>query len=118
MPTKPEPDSAPAADDTPKKTTTPAAEPKQTNAPEVPEGRLPAGVYEFTGTIPTHYLDVPLTARPADPGQPAEGDDPGTPAVPATVFDWAFSAPHDGRWQPSKKKPNQKPDNAGADPEE
>jgi hypothetical protein len=40
------------------------------------------------------------------------------PAIPATVFDWSFSAPGDGRWKPSKKKPNQQPDNTPAnDPE-
>lgn len=120
--TKPEPDSAPAPADDPKKTSSPAAPavpaPARPTGPaagdEVPAGRLPAGVYEFTGTIPTLYLDVPLTARPADPGRPADGDDPGGPAMPATVFHWPFSAPDDGRWQPTKKKPNQVADNAAA----
>lgn len=104
---------------TPAKTTPePAAVADKPKADEVPPGRLPAGVYEFTGPIATHYLDVPLTAYPADEGRPADGDDPGVPASPATVFEWPFSAPDDGRWQPSKKKPNQLPDNAPANPEE
>lgn len=108
MPAKPaqEPERTPA-------TTSPetaAAEPAKTSAAktakdDVPEGRLPAGVYEFTGALPTQYLEVPLTAHPAD------GD------RAATVFDWPFTAPDDGRWEPTKKKPNQLPDNAPAIPE-
>lgn len=99
-----------------------AAEPDKTipkvAAPdEAPEGRLPAGVYEFVGTLATQYLDVPLTARPETPGRDATDDEPDAPATPATVFDWPFSAPGDGRWKPSKKKPNQQPDNAPAHPE-
>lgn len=109
------PDPNPAA---PKPTPEPAAAPDKAATCEVPAGRLPAGVYEFTGPIATQYLEVPLTARPADPGRQAEGDDPGVPATPATVFDWPFSAPGDGRWQPTKRKPNQLPDNAPANPEE
>lgn len=95
-----------------------ATEPAKTaEADEVPEGRLPAGVYEFTGTLPTQYLEVPLTAHPETPGRDADGDEPSAPATPATVFDWPHSAPGDGRWKSSKKKPNQQPDNAPADPE-
>jgi hypothetical protein len=114
-----EPDNTPATSDdaTTAKTKAPSAQAEPEPA-EVPEGRLPAGVYGYVGTIPTLYLDVPLTARPAGPGRPAEGDDPGEPATPATVFAWPFTAPDDGRWQPSKKKPNQLPDNAPADSEE
>lgn len=88
---------------------TPAAEPESppaaeaTPADEVPAGRLAAGVYEFTGAVATQYLEVPLTARPA------------TDDGPATVFDWPFSAPDDGRWKPTRRKPNQLPDNAPAD---
>lgn len=97
------PDSTPA----PKPATeTAAAAPEKPAADEVPPGRQPAGTYEFTGPISTLYLEVPLTARPAS------DDDP------ATVFDWPFTAPDDGRWQPSKKKPNQLPDNAPANSEE
>lgn len=122
MPSKPaqEPERTPATtratDDAPEQPT--ATEPAKTaEADEVPEGRLPAGVYEFVGTVPTQYLEVPLTARPENPGQDATDDEPAVPATPATVFDWPFHAPGDGRWKPSKKKPNQQPDNAPADPE-
>jgi hypothetical protein len=120
MPAKPaqesEPERTPATNrtteaDTPKSPATAAA------TDDVPEGRLPAGVYEFTGTLPTQYLEVPLTARPEDPGRDATDDEAAVPATPATVFDWPFSAPGDGRWKPSKKKPNQLPDNAPANPE-
>lgn len=102
---EPEPDATPA---TAKPTDTAPAP----TAPEAPEGRLPGGVYEFTYPIATQYLDVPLTARPADPGRAAEGDDPGVRPTPATVFHWQVSAPDDGRWQPTKRKPNQVADNA------
>ncbi|MFI8535332.1 hypothetical protein ACIGMX_34445 [Streptomyces aquilus] len=102
--------------------TPPAPEPETPAAAkptpdEVPAGRLPAGVYEFTGPVPTQYLEVPLTARPAVEGRPATDDEPEVPASPATVFDWPLSAPDDGRWKPTRKKPNQQPDNAPADPE-
>lgn len=115
MPAKPaqEPERTPAA--------TPAAQaalPKADAAePDVPAGRQPAGVYEFTGPLATQYLEVPLTARPESPGRDATDNEPAVPATAATVFDWPFSAPDDGRWKPSKKKPNQLPDNAPADPE-
>lgn len=120
MPSKPaqEPERTPATTTTARTadadTPAPAAtEPAKAAEPdEVPEGRLPAGVYEFTGTLPTQYLDVPLTARPETPGRDATDDEPAIPATPATVFDWPFSAPDDGRWKPSKKKPNQVADNA------
>lgn len=123
MPAKPahEPERTPAATrttETDAPDTSKAAPAKAEAATDdVPEGRLPAGVYEFTGTLPTQYLEVPLTARPEDPGRDATDDEPAVPATPATVFDWPFSAPGDGRWKPSKKKPNQLPDNAPADPE-
>jgi hypothetical protein len=93
---KPEPDPTPA----PAKTTEAAPVLTEPGAVDVPAGRQPAGTYEFAGPIATQYLEVPLTARPAD------GD------APATVFDWPFSAPDDGRWVASKKKPNQVADNA------
>jgi hypothetical protein len=93
---EPKPDPTPA----PKTTTEPPAPASDAPATEVPAGRQPAGVYEFTGPIATHYLEVPLTARPADEDNSA------------TVFDWPFSAPDDGRWSPTKKKPNQIADNA------
>jgi hypothetical protein len=108
MPVKP----APEPDPTPAPITSAAPVAAEPGAGPVPDGRLPAGVYQFTGSIATQYLDVPVTARPADPGRPADGDDPGAPPTPATVFDWPFSAPADGRWEPTKKKPNQVADNA------
>jgi hypothetical protein len=124
MPAKPaqEPERTPATTSTPEPDTA-TAEPAKATPNEVPEGRLPAGVYEFTGALATQYLEVPLTARPETLGQDAIAatDDapavPAVPATPATVFDWPFSAPDDGRWKPSKKKPNSLPDNAPADPE-
>ena len=106
---EPEPERTPAAARNPE---TAAPEPDKAAPHEVPEGRQPAGVYEFTGTIATQYLEVPLTARPAYPGRPATDDEPAVPATPATVFAWPFSAPGDGRWEPTKKKPNQVADNA------
>jgi hypothetical protein len=112
MPVKP----APEPDPTPAPTAAPVAD--EPGAVPVPDGRQPAGVYQFTGSIATQYLEVPVTARPADPGRPADGDDPGVPATPATVFDWPFGAPADGRWEPTKRKPNQLPDNAPALSEE
>lgn len=115
-----EPDNAPATNDdaTAKaKATTAQADPEPVHA-DVPEGRLPAGVYEFTGPIATQYLEVPLTAHPAYPEQAATADEPAAPATAPTVFNWPFTAPDDGRWQPTKKKPNQQPDNAPALPEE
>lgn len=116
----PEPDPTPAPTKTPK--TAPA--PIEPGAVDVPAGRQPAGTYEFTGPLASQYLEVPLTARPADPGAPAvpaTDDEPEVPAVlpsPATVFDWPFSAPDDGRWAATKKKPNQLPDNTPALSEE
>lgn len=102
--TPPEPDPTPAATDpAPAKDAETAPSPQP--APVVPPGRLPAGTYEFTGPLPTQYLEVPLTAYPAD----ADRD--------ATVFAWPVTAPDDGRWKPTKKKPNSLPDNAPASPE-
>src|SRR5947207_484515 len=114
MPAKPahEPERTPAPASTPEPALESDKKALEATAPdEVPEGRQPAGVYEFTGTLPTQYLEVPLTARPETPGRDATDDEPAVPATPATVFDWPFSAPGGGRWKPSKKKPNQQPDN-------
>jgi len=88
MPAKssPPPESTPEAP--PAKTDTPAA------APAVQ-------AFRFTGLIPSQYLSVPLTARPAD------GD------KPATVFAWPGGAPDD-RWESTDASPNQLPDNAPA----
>lgn len=128
MPAKPaqEPERTPATPRTTDTAPEAAAKDEPAKAPatdtgagevEVPEGRQAAGVYEFVGALSTQYLEVPLTAHPEIPGQDATDDTPAVPATPATVFDWPFHAPDDGRWKPSKKKPNQQPDNAPADPE-
>jgi hypothetical protein len=105
MPAKsptPEPDPTPAVVDTiPEPAPAPEPEPDEAAA----SGLLPAGTYAFVGSLPTQYLHVPLTAYPASNDRPA------------TVFDWAFGAPPDGRWEPTRKKQNQQPDNAPADPE-
>jgi hypothetical protein len=100
---EPEPEHAPAPART-EAASTVVAKPTAAKATpdDVPAGRLPAGVYEFTGPLPTQYLEVPLTAHPA------------TADREATVFAWPVSAPDDGRWQPTKKKPNSLPDNAPA----
>jgi hypothetical protein len=58
--------------------------------------------FRFTGLIPTQYLDVPLTAHPADGEKPA------------TVLAWP-AGPPDGRWEATDAPPNQLPDNAPAD---
>lgn len=84
-------------------TETPAAAGVSTSSdPEVPPGRLAPGVYAYTPPFESVYLEVPLTARPAQPDLPA----------PATVFDWQQGAPADGRWTPTRSKPNQAADNA------
>lgn len=98
MPAKPPIPPAPDPDPAPAKPTT--AAPEQTPGAVPIPGLLPAGIYEFTGPYATQYLHVPLTARPAG----VDG--------PATVFDWPFGAPDDGRWQLTRKKPNQVADNA------
>ncbi|MFI5814850.1 hypothetical protein ACIA7S_28325 [Streptomyces sp. NPDC051643] len=69
-------------------------------APE-PSGPKP-GVYEYTHFTDSVYLHVPLTAHTATDGRPA------------TVFDWPFGPPDDGRWAPTKKSPNQAADNMPA----
>ncbi len=96
MPAKPtpppEPDPVPA--DTSPDTAAPA--PTRPGAAPVPD---PAA-YAYTAGFETCYLEVPLTARPG------------------TVFAWPDGAPADGRWQPTKHKPNQGPDNAPAASEE
>jgi len=108
MPAKsqtPEPDPVPASTDTDPAPNEPEPASSVPEDQAVAAGLLPAGTYAFTGPLPTQYLHIPLTAYPASDGRPA------------TVFDWAFGAPADGRWEPTKKKPNQLPDNAPATPE-
>lgn len=105
-PTSTEPAAADPAPDAPATPVPPSsATAPRTAKADVPADRLPAGTYQYVGALPTQYLDVPLTARPAD------GD------RPATVFAWPLGAPADGRWAPTKKKPNQVADNALAAPE-
>jgi hypothetical protein len=89
-PTPREEPTAPAAD-TPTTLPEPVAEP----------AGLEPGVYEYTHWADCVYPHVPLTARTA------------TTDTPATVFNWAFGAPDDGRWAKTRKKPNQAADNAG-----
>lgn len=84
-----------------------------TEAPADAEPTPEPGVYEFTHFADCVYPHVPLTCRAARPERPATEDDPGEPEVKATVFDWPFGPPDDGRWTKTRKKPNQNPDNAG-----
>ena len=89
----PQPDEAvPPPPDIPADAAEPAAE---ETGPE-------PGVYEFTHFADCVYPHVPLTCRAA------------TPDTPATVFDWPFGPPDDGRWTKTRKKPNQAADNAPA----
>jgi hypothetical protein len=107
------PKGAPPSDPEP---TTPDAPAESAGAspspdPDVPPtGRLAPGVYEYIAPFATSY-SLPLTAHPADPGLPATDKEPAVPATPATVFEWPDGAPDDNRWAPTRKKPNQVPDN-------
>ncbi|MER5694955.1 hypothetical protein ACWDBO_31600 [Streptomyces mirabilis] len=107
-PTKDTPEPTPQ----PEEPATLTAEP-DTEAPAVTEPTPEPGVYEFTHFADCVYPHVPLTCRAARPERPATEDDPGEAEVKATVFDWPFGAPDDGRWTKTRKKPNQNPDNAG-----
>jgi hypothetical protein len=114
MPTaKPPKDDAPEPTPQPKEAAAPAPEPDaETPATTEPAGPEP-GVYEFTHFNDCVYPHVPLTCHAARPERPATDDAPGEPEVKATVFDWPFGPPDDGRWSPTKKKPTQAADNAG-----
>lgn len=114
MPTaKPPKDDAPEPTPQPKEAAAPAPEPDaETPATTEPAGPEP-GVYEFTHFDDCVYPHVPLTCHAGRPERPATDDAPGEPEVKATVFDWPFGPPDDGRWSPSKKKPTQAADNAG-----
>lgn len=103
--TAPQPDPDPAPD-----TAAAAAPEPSPGAAAVPGG--PGGAYQFTGLLPTQYLHVPLTARPAAEAVAGTDADPGSPARPATVFDWPDGPPQDGRWTRTRLKPNQAADNA------
>lgn len=85
---------------------TPAA-PETADEPQPPE----PGVYEYTYSAACVYPHVPLTCRPATPEQPESDSAPAVRAQSATVFDWPFGPPDDGRWIKTRKKPNQRADN-------
>ena len=115
------PDTTPASPvPAPAESATAGAEPEPQAGIEEPTGLLEPGVYEYAHVSDCVYPHVPLTAHAAHPEiaeRPASGDepgDPGGPAVDATVFHWAFGAPDDGRWTPTRKKPNQAADNEPA----
>jgi hypothetical protein len=114
MPTaKPAKDDAPEPTPQPKEAAAPAPEPgAETPATTEPAGPEP-GVYEYTHFDDCVYPHVPLTCHAGRPERPATDDAPGEPEVKATVFDWPFGAPDDGRWKPTRKKPTQAADNAG-----
>lgn len=95
---------------------TPAAEPDIKPPATATTGPEP-GVYEFTHFADCVYPHVPLSCRAAYAGRPADAEDPndrGEQPVTATVFDWPFGPPDDGRWTKTRKKPNQAADNAPA----
>jgi hypothetical protein len=113
MPTaKPSKDDAPQPTPQPEEPATPAAEPDIEAPAAAPTGPEP-GVYEYSYFADCVYPHVPLTCRAARPERTAANDDPGEPEVKATVFDWPFGPPDDGRWTKTRKKPNQAADNAG-----
>lgn len=95
----------------------PAAKDPQPN-PE-PQAAVPAEpqpvAWEYTAPFDSVYVHIPLTARAARAAVPGDDDHEPIPARAATVFAWPDGAPNDGRWQPTRKKPNQQPDNAPAD---
>jgi hypothetical protein len=77
-------------------------EPTPQPAPAAAAASVPASsAYEYTHFADAVYTHVPLTARAA------------TADTAATVFDWPFGPPSDGRWTTTTKKPNQAADNAG-----
>lgn len=90
-----------------------AAESSTVPAPDEPSGPEP-GVYEYTHFADCVYPHVPLTCRAERPTRPATDDDPGDPGAPATIFEWPFGPPDDGRWTKTRRKPNQAADNAPA----
>jgi hypothetical protein len=91
---QPEEAAAPATD-------TPAPPAPEPAAAPAPAGPAP-GPYEYAHFTDCVYPHVPLTARAA------------TADTPATVFDWPFGPPDDGRWTPTRKSPNQAADNTPA----
>lgn len=91
-------------------TTEAPAEPA--GASSVPEPAAPpaGGVFEYAAPFTTVYQQPPLTAHPLIPAVEATDEQPGSPAVPATVFAWPDGAPDD-RWAKTRKSPNQAADN-------
>jgi hypothetical protein len=78
----------------------PAPAPAAVEAPQ-PAGP-PPGVYAYSHFADCVYPHVPLSARTA------------TADTPATIYDWPFGPPDDGRWTPTSKSPNQAADNEPA----
>lgn len=101
--------------------TQPAASTGPQEPTSEPSGGPEPGVYEYTHSADCVYPQVPLTARAARPARDPDSDipgDEGEPAVTATVFDWPFGPPDDGRWTKTRKKPTQGADNEPALSEE
>lgn len=78
-----------------------APDPAPAEPVQEPSGPEP-GVYEYTHFADCVYPHVPLTCHAA------------TADTSATIFDWPFGPPDDGRWTKTRKKPNQAADNAPA----
>ncbi|MFF7142238.1 hypothetical protein ACFZB5_13450 [Streptomyces nodosus] len=91
------PEPTPQLEDAATSATEPAPDPESAAEPAGPE----PGVYEYTHYADCVYPHVPLTCHAA------------TADSPATVFEWPFGPPDDGRWTKTKKKPTQAADNAG-----
>lgn len=89
----------------------PTETPTETAEPAAEETGPEPGVYEFTHFADCVYPHVPLSCHAARPERPATDSDPGEPEVRATVFDWPFGPPDDGRWTKTRKKPTQRADN-------
>lgn len=97
----PQPEKAAAPAETPPVATVePVAEPTVERAEDAAPVGPPPGVYEYTHFIDCVYPHVPLSCRAA------------TASADATVYDWSFGPPVDGRWAPTTKTPNQVADNA------
>jgi hypothetical protein len=85
--------------DTVKPVTEPVAESAAAEDEAPPPAGPEPGVYEYTHFADCVYPHVPLSCRVA------------TATTEATVFDWPFGPPNDGRWAPTTKTPNQVADN-------
>ncbi|MGW4042946.1 hypothetical protein [Streptomyces sp. NPDC004721] len=91
-------ESTPQLEDAATAATEPATDPEPVSESAGPE----PGVYEYTHFADCVYPHVPLTCHAA------------TADRPATVYDWPFGPPDDGRWTKTRKKPNQAADNMPA----